>query len=165
MEAIRENPKCDRDVTVYGYVRGTNWKEGARVHVAGVGDYQVRALLCVQPFYFVRVWGRVKCTWRGWSTACTRVSEGGESGRSARGDGGCQVRLGVCARRFFFRDVVLGEMCMARESSLYSIMDERAVLLPAPTRLAADAQTLSLYTPSAGPGPCPARTPGPGAAP
>lgn len=43
MEAIRENPKCDRDVTVYGYVRGTNWKEGARVHVAGVGDYQVRA--------------------------------------------------------------------------------------------------------------------------
>jgi len=41
-EAIRSNPRCDRDVTLYGYVRGTNWKEGARVHIAGVGDYSVR---------------------------------------------------------------------------------------------------------------------------
>eukprot|EP00887_Chlorella_sp_A99_P004810 scaffold4.g4810.t1 len=38
-EAVRENPKCDRDVALYGYVRGTNWKEGIRVHLAGVGDY------------------------------------------------------------------------------------------------------------------------------
>ncbi|KAL4425893.1 hypothetical protein ABPG75_009909 [Micractinium tetrahymenae] len=40
-EAVRANPRCDRDVTLYGYVRGTNWKEGTRVHIAGVGDYPV----------------------------------------------------------------------------------------------------------------------------
>lgn len=41
-EAVRANPRCDRDVTLYGYVRGCAWKEGARVHIAGVGDYPVR---------------------------------------------------------------------------------------------------------------------------
>lgn len=40
-EAVRANPRCDRDVTLYGYVRGCNWKEGSRVHIAGVGDYPV----------------------------------------------------------------------------------------------------------------------------
>jgi hypothetical protein len=40
-EAVRENPRCDRDIALYGYVRGTNWKEGTRVHIAGVGDYSV----------------------------------------------------------------------------------------------------------------------------
>ena len=40
-EAVRADPRCDRDVTLYGYVRGTNWKEGSRVHIAGVGDYSV----------------------------------------------------------------------------------------------------------------------------
>ena len=51
MEAVRENPRCDRDVTLYGYVRGTNWKEGTRVHIAGVGDYPVsgRALAGGRP--------------------------------------------------------------------------------------------------------------------
>ena len=36
--AVRADPKRDRDVAVYGYVRGANWKAGTRVHVAGVGD-------------------------------------------------------------------------------------------------------------------------------
>ncbi|KAJ7801296.1 GTP binding protein [Mycena olivaceomarginata] len=30
--------KCDRTVTVYGYVRGTNLRLGTKVHVPGVGD-------------------------------------------------------------------------------------------------------------------------------
>ncbi|PSC76713.1 ribosome biogenesis BMS1-like protein [Micractinium conductrix] len=42
VEAVRANPRCDRDVSLYGYVRGCNWKEGARVHIAGVGDYSAR---------------------------------------------------------------------------------------------------------------------------
>ena len=44
MESIRENPKCDRDVTVYGYLRGANMRQGTRVHLAGVGDQSVRPL-------------------------------------------------------------------------------------------------------------------------
>ena len=44
MESIRENPKCDRDVTVYGYLRGANMRQGTRVHLAGVGDKSVRPL-------------------------------------------------------------------------------------------------------------------------
>lgn len=38
--SIKADPKADRDVTLYGYVRGTNWRAGSRVHLAGVGDYQ-----------------------------------------------------------------------------------------------------------------------------
>ena len=44
VENIRENPKCDRDVTVYGYLRGANMRQGTRVHLAGVGDQSVRPL-------------------------------------------------------------------------------------------------------------------------
>ncbi|KAK8207087.1 GTP binding protein Bms1 [Phyllosticta capitalensis] len=40
--AIEENPKCDRTVALYGYLRGTNFPaQGARVHVPGVGDLNV----------------------------------------------------------------------------------------------------------------------------
>ena len=39
-EAIRKNPKCDRDIAVYGYLRGTNWKQGTTAHIAGAGDYR-----------------------------------------------------------------------------------------------------------------------------
>ncbi|KAJ5773898.1 Ribosome biogenesis protein (Bms1) [Penicillium paradoxum] len=39
---IEENPKCDRTVALYGYLRGTNFPaHGARVHVPGVGDLTV----------------------------------------------------------------------------------------------------------------------------
>ena len=44
-ERVRADPKCDREVTVYGYARGCNLKPGARMHLAGVGDYPVRARL------------------------------------------------------------------------------------------------------------------------
>ena len=39
-EAIRRNPRCDRDIAIYGYLRGTNWKQGTTAHIAGAGDYR-----------------------------------------------------------------------------------------------------------------------------
>jgi hypothetical protein len=32
---------CDREVTLYGFLRGAPLKPGARAHLAGVGDYPV----------------------------------------------------------------------------------------------------------------------------
>jgi ribosome biogenesis protein BMS1 len=32
-ELIHKNPKCDRTVTLYGYLRGTNFKQNAKVGV------------------------------------------------------------------------------------------------------------------------------------
>ncbi|KIJ54976.1 hypothetical protein M422DRAFT_153111 [Sphaerobolus stellatus SS14] len=43
-EEIRQHPKCDRTVTIYGYLRGTNLKESMRVHVPGVGDLGVKSV-------------------------------------------------------------------------------------------------------------------------
>lgn len=42
-EVVRANPKADREVVLYGYLRGTNMKPDARVHVAGVGDFTLQA--------------------------------------------------------------------------------------------------------------------------
>ncbi|KAF3482999.1 GTP binding protein Bms1 [Arthroderma uncinatum] len=43
--AKEENPKCDRTVALYGYLRGTNFPAvGARVHVPGVGDLNVASI-------------------------------------------------------------------------------------------------------------------------
>lgn len=53
---IEENPKCDRTIALYGYLRGTNFPaQGARVHVPGVGDLTVAAIEalpdpCPTPF-------------------------------------------------------------------------------------------------------------------
>lgn len=53
---IEGNPKCDRTIALYGYLRGTNFPaEGARVHVPGVGDLgvaEIEALPdpCPTPF-------------------------------------------------------------------------------------------------------------------
>lgn len=53
---IEENEKCDRQVALYGYLRGTNFPaEGARVHVPGVGDLTVKEIEalpdpCPTPF-------------------------------------------------------------------------------------------------------------------
>ena len=54
--AIEENPKGDRTIALYGYLRGTNFAaEGARVHIPGVGDLNVSAIEalpdpCPTPF-------------------------------------------------------------------------------------------------------------------
>ncbi|KAI5291796.1 Glycoside hydrolase 2 (Mannanase, beta-galactosidase) [Ascosphaera aggregata] len=43
--AIEENPKCDRTIALYGYLRGTHFPaQGARVHVPGVGDLSVTSI-------------------------------------------------------------------------------------------------------------------------
>ncbi|GFO38107.1 ribosome biogenesis protein bms1 [Plakobranchus ocellatus] len=41
-EDIRQNPKCDRTVSLYGYVRGTHMKTKSMVHIAGCGDYIIK---------------------------------------------------------------------------------------------------------------------------
>jgi len=54
--AKEENPKCDRTIALYGYLRGTNFPaEGSRVHVPGVGDLSVTLIEaipdpCPTPF-------------------------------------------------------------------------------------------------------------------
>ncbi|KAF2821126.1 DUF663-domain-containing protein [Ophiobolus disseminans] len=41
---MEQNPKCDRTVALYGYLRGTNFPAGgSRVHIPGVGDLTVTA--------------------------------------------------------------------------------------------------------------------------
>ena len=34
-ENIRQNAKCDRTVSLYGFVRGTHMKQKSLVHIAG----------------------------------------------------------------------------------------------------------------------------------
>ncbi|KAL4250567.1 Ribosome biogenesis protein Bms1/Tsr1 [Abortiporus biennis] len=44
-EEIRESKgKCDRIVTVYGYLRGTNLRLGTKVHIPGVGDLEMKSV-------------------------------------------------------------------------------------------------------------------------
>ncbi|KAM3859880.1 LOW QUALITY PROTEIN: ribosome biogenesis protein BMS1 homolog [Diretmus argenteus] len=40
-EKVRVDPKCDRTVSLYGYLRGTHLKTKGQVHIPGVGDFQV----------------------------------------------------------------------------------------------------------------------------
>ncbi|XP_044276247.1 ribosome biogenesis protein BMS1 homolog [Varanus komodoensis] len=40
-EDIRVNPKCDRKVSLYGYLRGAHLKNKSQVHMPGVGDFTV----------------------------------------------------------------------------------------------------------------------------
>ncbi|KAG6336272.1 hypothetical protein ID866_2826 [Astraeus odoratus] len=44
-EAIRSSKgKCDRSVTLYGYLRGTNLRKGMKVHIPGVGDVSMTSI-------------------------------------------------------------------------------------------------------------------------
>ncbi|XP_047464758.1 ribosome biogenesis protein BMS1 homolog isoform X2 [Mugil cephalus] len=40
-ERVRTEPKSDRTVSLYGYLRGTHLKNKGQVHIPGVGDFQV----------------------------------------------------------------------------------------------------------------------------
>lgn len=40
-EEVRQDPKMDRTITVYGYLRGTNMKRDTKIHLAGVGDFSI----------------------------------------------------------------------------------------------------------------------------
>ncbi|CAB4027885.1 ribosome biogenesis BMS1 homolog [Paramuricea clavata] len=43
-EELRQNPKCDRKVSFYGYVRGANVKTNSKIHLLGVGDFEVKEI-------------------------------------------------------------------------------------------------------------------------
>ncbi|KAF7365371.1 hypothetical protein MVEN_00409400 [Mycena venus] len=44
-EQVRQSKgKCDRNVTVYGYIRGTNLRLGTKVHIPGVGDLDMKSV-------------------------------------------------------------------------------------------------------------------------
>ncbi|KAI8543112.1 hypothetical protein RHMOL_Rhmol08G0193200 [Rhododendron molle] len=43
-ERVHMNIKCNRNVTLYGYLRGCNLKKGTKVHIAGVGDYNLAGI-------------------------------------------------------------------------------------------------------------------------
>ena len=38
---IDDDEECERSMTFYGYVRGTHLKPGMRVHLIGLGDYNM----------------------------------------------------------------------------------------------------------------------------
>ncbi|XP_015266933.1 PREDICTED: ribosome biogenesis protein BMS1 homolog, partial [Gekko japonicus] len=40
-EDVRVNPKCDRKVSLYGYLRGAYLKNKSQIHIPGVGDFTV----------------------------------------------------------------------------------------------------------------------------
>ncbi|XP_050945584.1 ribosome biogenesis protein bms1 isoform X2 [Cucumis melo] len=43
-ERVHRNNKCDRNITLYGYLRGCNLKYGTKVHIAGVGDFELASV-------------------------------------------------------------------------------------------------------------------------
>ncbi|OMJ28534.1 Ribosome biogenesis protein bms1 [Smittium culicis] len=38
-ELVVNNPKCDRDIVLYGYLRGTKLRQGSDIHIPGAGDF------------------------------------------------------------------------------------------------------------------------------
>ncbi len=40
-QLVSENPNCDRDVALYGFVRGTHFRQGGVVHLLGGGDFKI----------------------------------------------------------------------------------------------------------------------------
>ncbi|XP_033758019.1 ribosome biogenesis protein BMS1 homolog [Pecten maximus] len=40
-ETVRRNGKCDRSISLYGYVRGTHMKNRSNVHIPGCGDFAI----------------------------------------------------------------------------------------------------------------------------
>lgn len=47
-EDIRKNPKIDRNICLYGYVRGVPLKKNSMVHIPGCGDLQIKDM-CFLP--------------------------------------------------------------------------------------------------------------------
>ncbi|MCL7025884.1 hypothetical protein MKW94_018864, partial [Papaver nudicaule] len=43
-ERVHMDKKCDRNIILYGYVRGCSIKRGTKVHIAGVGDFSLAAV-------------------------------------------------------------------------------------------------------------------------
>jgi len=40
-DAVRQNVKCDRNICLYGYVRGCPLKRNSSIHIPGCGDFQI----------------------------------------------------------------------------------------------------------------------------
>lgn len=38
-ETIRQSPKADRNISLYGYLHGTHMKNNINVHIPGCGDF------------------------------------------------------------------------------------------------------------------------------
>lgn len=66
------DPKADRSLLLYGYLRGSTLKPHTRLHLAGVGDFELEVRLCVCVFGGVG--------WGGGERAC---SGGGGAGSSS----------------------------------------------------------------------------------
>ena len=45
---ISADPKCDRDVTFYGYVRGTHLKKAMKLHLIGGGDFEIASISALE---------------------------------------------------------------------------------------------------------------------
>ncbi|KAL6533954.1 Glycoside hydrolase 2 (Mannanase, beta-galactosidase) [Orobanche hederae] len=43
-EKVQLNSKCDRNIILYGYLRGCNLKKGTKAHIAGMGDYHLSGI-------------------------------------------------------------------------------------------------------------------------
>ncbi|MCL7029357.1 hypothetical protein MKW94_007021 [Papaver nudicaule] len=41
LENMDKDAKCDRNISLYGYLRGCNIKSSAKVHIAGLGDFRL----------------------------------------------------------------------------------------------------------------------------
>lgn len=44
---LNENPSCKRDITMFGYVRGTHLKPSMKVHLIGVGDFDIHSIIAL----------------------------------------------------------------------------------------------------------------------
>ena len=43
-ELVKSDPKMDRTITVYGYLRGTNLRDKQPIHIPGVGDFTIKSV-------------------------------------------------------------------------------------------------------------------------
>uniref|UniRef100_A0A914XT40 Bms1-type G domain-containing protein n=1 Tax=Plectus sambesii TaxID=2011161 RepID=A0A914XT40_9BILA len=43
-DVLRDNPKSDRTVSLYGWVRGTHFKNHSAIHIPGVGDMRIKEM-------------------------------------------------------------------------------------------------------------------------
>ncbi|MCL7048031.1 hypothetical protein MKW94_002807 [Papaver nudicaule] len=44
LERVQKDTNCNRNISLYGYLRGCNIKSGAKVHIAGVGDFRLASV-------------------------------------------------------------------------------------------------------------------------
>jgi ribosome biogenesis protein BMS1 len=47
-QQVHLDERCDRNVLLYGYARGTNLKEGSKVHIAGAGDFYIKGITALE---------------------------------------------------------------------------------------------------------------------